>query len=369
MKIGIQTWGSEGDVRPFMALAAGLKGAGHEVTLVVTHITNSDYHAQGASFGIPVRSAGRLDPDLAKHAGEALVGETNVLKQVGIILRDLFEPAAQDMLLEAKRLCRENELVIGHFLVHPLKTAAELAGKPCVAVFLAPMLPSASFPPPGVPNLGRVLNAMLWKVGGFIMNKMYLPRINEMRLKAGLSQHRNTAHDVFLSPRLNLIASSPSLFPHPDDWDDTIQMCGAFHLPEQGELWQPPEDLQRFIRIGPPPVYMTFGSMSLADPEAAGSLALLVDACRIAGCRAIIQTDRIIPGSGTASPDIFYLAHAEHHLVFPRCAAVVHHGGAGTSHAASRAGCPSIVVEHATDQAFWGGVLQRAGPVFCTAGR
>lgn len=344
-----------------MALAAGLRRAGHDVTLVVTHITNSDYSAQGASLGIPVRSAGRLDPDLAKRAGEALVGETNVLKQVGIILRDLFDPAAQDMLMEAKRLCQENELVIGHFLVHPLKTAAEMANKPYVSVFLAPMLPSACFPPPGVPHLGRVMNAMLWKVGGLIMNRMYLPRINEMRLKAGLPQYRNTAHDVLMSSRLNLIASSPALFPPPVDWNDTIQMCGAFHLPEQGEQWQPPEDLQRFMLNGPPPLYMTFGSMSLADPAAAESIALLVNACRLAGCRAIIQTDRIDPGAGTASPDIFCLAHAEHHLVFPRCAAVVHHGGAGTSHAASRAGCPSIVVEHATDQAFWGGVLHRAG--------
>jgi UDP:flavonoid glycosyltransferase YjiC (YdhE family) len=361
MKIGIQTWGSEGDVRPFIALAAGLRFAGHDVTLVVTHITNRDYSAQGASFGVPVRSAGRLAPDLAKRVGEVLVGETNVLKQVGIILRDLFEPAAQDMLAEAKRLCRENDILIGHFLVHPLKTAANMAGKPYISVFLAPLLPSALFPPPGVPHLGKVLNTLLWALGDRIMNSMYLPRINEMRLDAGLPPHRSTMHDAFISSRLNLIASSPALFPPPPDWNDTIQMCGAFHLPEQGEQWQPTEDLRRFIRNGPPPVYMTFGSMGLADPAATETVMLMAEAGRLAGCRTIIQADSIDPGDGISSPDIFYLAHAEHHLVFPQCALVVHHGGAGTSHAASRAGCPSIVVEHATDQAFWGGVLLRAG--------
>ncbi|MEK6742288.1 MAG: glycosyltransferase [Nitrospirota bacterium] len=361
MKIGIQTWGSEGDVRPFLALAAGLRHAGHEVTLVVTHITNSDYSARGAALGVPVRSAGHLAPDLAKHAGEALVGETNFLKQVGIILRDLFDPAAQDMLAEAKRLCRESDLLIGHFLVHPLKTAAELARKPYVSVFLAPLLPSAHFPPPGVPHLGKVLNTLLWKIGGRIMDRMFLPPINAMRRAEGLPLLKYSIRGAFLSPRLNLIASSPALFPPLVDWNDTIQMCGAFYLPEQGEQWQPPEDLQRFIRNGPPPVYMTFGSMSLADPAAEGTVALFVEACGLAGCRTIIQTESIDSGDGTTSPDIFYLARAEHHLVFPRCAAVVHHGGAGTSHAASRAGCPSIVVEHATDQVFWGGVLHRAG--------
>lgn len=361
MKIGIQTWGSEGDVRPFLALAAGLRLAGHDVTLVVTHVTNRDYFAQGASFGVPVRSAGRLAPELAKHAGEALVSETNVLKQVGIILRDLFEPVAQDMLVEAKRLCRENDILIGHFLVDPLKTAAELAGKPYISVFLAPLLPSAHFPPPGVPHLGSFMNDVFWRLGGYVMDRMFLPRVNAMRHAEGLTPFTSATREAFLSPRLNLVASSPDLFPPPLDWNDTVQMCGAFHLPEQGEQWQVPEDLQRFIRNGPPPVYMTFGSMSLADPEAAGTVALLVEASRIAGCRAIIQTDSINPGEGITSPDIFTLAYAEHHLVFPQCAAVVHHGGAGTSHAASRAGCPSLVVEHATDQVFWGGVLHRAG--------
>jgi UDP:flavonoid glycosyltransferase YjiC (YdhE family) len=308
-----------------------------------------------------VRSAGRLTPDLAKHAGAVLVGETNILKQVGIILRDLFEPAAQDMLVEAKRLCRENDLVIGHFLVHPLKTAAELAGKPHIAVFLAPLLPSAHFPPPGVPHLGKVLNTLLWKIGVAIMDRMFLPPVNAMRRAEGLPLLKYSIRGAFISSRLNLVASSPALFPPPVDWNDTIQMCGAFQLPEQGKQWQLPEDLQRFIRNGPPPVYMTFGSMSLADPAAAETVGLLVEASRLAGCRAIIQTDSINQGDGIASPDIFYLAYAEHHIVFPQCAAVVHHGGAGTSHTASRAGCPSIVVEHATDQVFWGGVLHRAG--------
>ena len=198
MRIGIQTWGSEGDVRPFLALAAGLRSAGHDVTLAVTHVTNKDYTERGAAFGIPVRQVGHLATELPKLVGEVLINETNILKQVDVILRDLFDPAARDILDAAKRLCNENDLVIGHFLVHPLKTAAELADKPHIPVFLAPLLPSASFPPPGVPNLGRFMNSLLWRLGERIMNRMYLPRINEMRLKAGLPQYRNTAHDVLM---------------------------------------------------------------------------------------------------------------------------------------------------------------------------
>ncbi len=361
MKIGIQTWGSEGDVRPFLALAAGLRAAGHDVTLVVTHITNKDYTDLGTSFGVPVRTAGCLSPDLAKHAGEALARETNILRQVGLILRELFEPAAQDMLSEAKRLCRENDLLIGHFLVHPLKTAAERVGKPCISLFLAPLIPSAHFPPPGVPHFGKVLNVLFWSLGGFVMDRMFLPPVNAMRRAEGLPPYSSAMREAFLSPRLNLVASSPSLFPTPPDWDNTIQQCGSFHLPAHGRRLQLPEPLRLFLAAGPPPVYMTIGSMSAADPSYDETTRLFIDAARLAGCRAIIQTEGQVTGTGAEHPDIFFIDRAEHHAVFPSCAAVVHHGGAGTTHAASRSGCPSIVVEHVTDQAFWGGVLHRAG--------
>ena len=358
MKIGIQTWGSEGDVRPLLALAAGLRGAGHEVSLAVTHVTNKDYTALGASFGVPLRKAGHLAPDLVRHAAEVLAGRTDIFRQVDVILRYLFEPVEQDMLRAAKLLCRENDLVIGHFLVHPLRTAAERAGKPCVSVFLAPLIPSGHLPPPGLPHLGRTMNALLWRVGGFVMDRMFLPRINRMRREEGLLPLKNVTQNVFLSRSLNLVASSPSLFPTPPDWDRTIRQCGSFHLPVQGEQPRLPDALRTFLAAGPPPVHMTIGSMSAADPSFEGTTRLFTEAARLAGCRAIIQAEHV----PDARPDgIMFIRDVEHHLLFPRCAAVVHHGGAGTSHAASRAGRPSIVIEHVTDQAFWGGVLHHAG--------
>jgi sterol 3beta-glucosyltransferase len=358
VKIGIQTWGSEGDVRPLLALAAGLRAAGHDVTLVVTHVTNKDYAALGASFGVPVRAAGRLAPDLVKHAAEVLVRRTDILRQVDLILCDLFEPVEKDMLREAKRLCRENDLVIGHFLVHPLRTAAERVGKPCVSVFLAPLIPSADIPPPGVPHLGRAMNALLWTIGGFAMDRMFLPRINRMRRGEGLLPLKSVMQEAFLSPGLNLVASSPSLFPAPPDWNASIRQCGVFHLPVQGGHLRLTEALVRFLAAGPPPVHMTIGSMSVADPSSDSTTRLFIEAARLAGCRAIIQTEH---PPAVAPAGIMFSRDVEHDLLFPRCAAVVHHGGAGTSHAASRAGRPSIVIEHVTDQAFWGGVLHRAG--------
>lgn len=361
MKIGIQTWGSEGDVRPFLALAAGLRGAGHDVTLAVTHVENRDYAAAGEPLGVRVRRVGHLDPRLLHAAAKRLAGVSTALQQVRIILLDLFEPCARDILAAAAQLCRENDLVIGHFFLHPLHAAAERAARPRIAVFLAPLLPGRHIPPPGLPDLGGFLNGMLWKVGGAVLDRMLLPPVADLRRREGLPPVRSIVRDVYLSPVLNLVGTSLTLCPPPPDWGDRIRMCGAFTLPDLGKPAALPATVLEFLEAGPPPLYMTFGSMAGADPAPAETISLLVDAARLAGCRAIIQSDWERIARPPVEPHLLCIGPAAHDAIFPRCAAVVHHGGAGTSHAAARAGVPSVVVEHAADQAFWGGVLHRAG--------
>lgn len=361
MRIGIQTWGSEGDARPFLALAAGLRSSGHDVTVAITHLENRDYAAVGDGLGVRTRKIGHLDPAVLKATGQRLITVTNPLKQVRIIAEDLFEPLARDMMQAAKDLCRENDLVIGHFLVHPLQTAADLAGVPRVSVFLAPLLPSGRFPPPGMPDLGRTANRLFWSIAEVVINRMFIPPINAMRRAEGLQNLRSVQRDSHLSRDLNLVGVSPTLFPPPADWDERVRLCGAFILPDTGLPGDLPEPLRRFLAAGTPPVYMTFGSMFAADPDSRATVQLLTDAARLAGCRAIIQCGPEGMGDFPEAKDVYPTGPAVHDRIFPHCAAIVHHGGSGTTQAASRAGCPSIVVQHATDQAFWGAVLHRAG--------
>lgn len=361
MKIGIQTWGSEGDVRPFIALAAGLHAAGHEVSLAATHLENKDFSALSKTLGFPIEQVGLLDPSSIRRVGEILARETNVLKQLDLTLTHLFYPVTADMLAASKRLCRESDVVIGHFLVHPLRAAAEQSGRPCISVFTGPMTPTSSFSPLGGLNFGALLNSMLWKISDLVISRKLLPGVNAMRRAENLAPVRSAMRDLFLSPVLNLIEASPSLCPTPSDWDERIRICGVFTLPDQGSAWQMPDPLRAFFDAGSPPVYMTLGSMSLGDPSFSRTARLLAEAALEAGCRAIIQTSGNSHDGAPESPDVLYLSHAPHDQVFPRCAAIVHHGGAGTTHSATRAGCPSIVVEHLLDQTFWGNALKRAG--------
>ncbi len=114
-----------------------------------------------------------------------------------------------------------------------------------------------------------------------------------------------------------------------------------------------------------------FGSMIASDPNPREITQLLIKAVRLAGCRAIIQSNWDELDELPEFPEIKRVINAPHHPIFPHCAVVIHHGGAGTSQAATIAGCPSIVVEHSSDQPLWGSVLQRIGIPrnFCTGDR
>ena len=122
-----------------------------------------------------------------------------------------------------------------------------------------------------------------------------------------------------------------------------------------------PESLKQYLTAGGPPVYITFGSMIASDPNPREITHLLIKAVRLVGCRAIIQSNWDELAELPEFPDIYRIISAPHEHIFPHCAVVIHHGGAGTTQAATIAGCPSIVVEHSSDQPLWGSILKRIG--------
>ncbi|MHB8881120.1 MAG: glycosyltransferase [Thermodesulfovibrionales bacterium] len=373
MKIGIQTWGTNGDVRPLIALAAGLSSAGHEVKLVVTSMDGKTYDHLGKSLNFRVEQAGHIfSPDAYASVAEQLGKENNPLKQLDLLFTKLFDPAEREMYSASRRLCEESDIVIGQFLVHPLKAAAEISGRPFMTVTLNhSSLPTQYMAPAGIPNrkpaegLGpdRLTNRSLWNLFMAVIDKQFLPRINRLRLQEGLAQAA-TIREVWESDLLNLIAVSPGFCSQDPDWGSNQQVCGFFNLPETAEEYQMTGPLVDFLRAGPPPVYMTFGSLipqQAGSPLALESTRLLVDAARLAGCRAIIQSCWNVLDGIEDDSAIYRLTNAPHHIIFPYCSAVVHHGGAGTTQSATAAGCPSIVVAHMTDQVFWGNELRRLG--------
>ncbi len=366
MKIGIQTWGSTGDVNPFIALAAGLAAAGHEVTLAITGTERREYAEIGERLGFRVVQAGFVGASVEalNSIGKRLFAMRDPLAQMRMIFNEMFDPGAEAMLAAARKLCVENELVIGHFICHPLHLAAELSGTPHFTVSLHHgAIPTRFTAPHPLPNFGPWLNPWSWKLVGKLIDRVSLPSANHLRAAYGAAPLRSI-RSAWESPLCNLIAVSRELCPPYPDWGENQRVCGFFDLPEAASDWQPSHELVAFLKAGEPPVYISFGSMMglpQSSEELDETIALWCEAVKLAGCRAIIQTHWSEAKPVDEDAHIFRLESAAHARIFPHCAAVVHHGGAGTTQSATRAGCPSVVVAHIADQFFWGDQLHRLG--------
>jgi sterol 3beta-glucosyltransferase len=164
-----------------------------------------------------------------------------------------------------------------------------------------------------------------------------------------------------------LHAVSPQVMPLPADWPANFHVTGYCFL-DEGADWTPPEALGQFLADGPAPVAIGFGSMTGRDPE--GTQAIMLEAVRRVGARAVLlggwaDKSSTGPGGGGAAreiaPGVLWVAAAPHDWLFPRCAALVHHGGAGTTAAGLRAGRPSVIVPHFADQPYWGRRVQALG--------
>jgi sterol 3beta-glucosyltransferase len=123
--------------------------------------------------------------------------------------------------------------------------------------------------------------------------------------------------------------------------------------------WTPPPALAAFLDAGPPPVYVGFGSMAGIDPAA--TTRIVLDAVARAGVRAVLASGWGGIAADAAPPSVFLLDDAPHDALFPRMAAVVHHGGAGTTAAGLRAGVPGVLCPFGVDQPFWGARVQALG--------
>lgn len=361
MRIGIQTWGSDGDIRPLIALGGGLRAAGHGVKIAVTSVDNKDYSqlCEALDLGyIKVPEQTALDgPDLVRK----IEGKSNIgfLK---VVLRELFYPYQEDMYRAALSLAQSSDVLISHFIAHPMKAAALKTATPFISVTLYPgFVPTAFAAPPGLPNLGRWLNPLGWKLARTALDLVLKKDIQRFWTDKALPPFSHVLRDAWQSDTLNLLGVSSMLCSQQPDWGAQYRICGFFAIPDEAEPWPKPAGLRDFLDEGEPPVYMTLGTAQALEPDK--NVQLFVTAAQKAGCRSLIQTslEDHLANSRDRANNIYFIGPTPHHQIFPHCAAVVHHGGSGTTHSATRSGCPSVVVAFTDEQRFWGIVLRGLG--------
>jgi sterol 3beta-glucosyltransferase len=361
VRIGIQTWGSEGDIRPFLALGHALAKRGHQVEMLYTEISDRRYEAVAAALGFTARAI--ASPVIATRereyeVGLAAISSRDEFSQGLLIFRELLDPVVEPIYEAGLDLCSRSDLLIQHFILHPARAAADKTATPQITVAFAHMIsPSRFIRPSAMPALGPWANRIAWEVGCFALNMTLLKKVNRFRRAKGLPPFDDLLREAWPSHRLNLLASSPALLERPADWPEWNQLCGFLELPAHEHETLVPE-VDAFLASGPPPVFMGFGSlMPASGPHLAETLNVFEEAAASANCRAIIQAEITRP----ATDRVLFVRRAPHRLVFPRCAAVVHHAGAGTTHTTLRAGTPSVPVPHVSDQFLWANELVRLG--------
>lgn len=359
MKIGIQTWGSNGDIRPMIALANGLQNAGHKVTLVVTSLDNRNYSEECAEFNISYQQIPeQLNLDLESFAQQTF--HMNTAQWLVSLLDIAFFPYEDIIYQTSLQLVHNNDLVIGHHFLYPLKLAALEHNVPFHSVtFCHAVIPAASQPPFRFPDLGTRFNPLQWRLMDTIFDFLLKKKLTKLWNNQGMPKIKHVLSELLTSDTLNLVAVDPVFCPANKEWKPQHQACGFLNLPTNNQNWQIDKELQDFLDSGTTPVYMTFGSLQQAVPK--WSMALFIKATHLAGCRAIIQTSSAHYPSNTQQQDIFFIGRHPHQSLFKHCAAIVHHGGAGTTHSATLCGRPSIVIPFMDEQLFWASTLEKLG--------
>jgi len=249
------------------------------------------------------------------------------------------------------------DLVIGAALVFGLPTVAEWKRIPYRFVATCPQLmPSRAHPVVGVwsQHLPQWANRLTWQAYALLDRLDLRPVLNDYRKRLGLEPVAATSLHHLLG-RCVIVASDPKLAPVPADTSIPWVQTGYLHLEQEGGL---DKKIESFLAEGPPAIYAGFGSMPEKDMMCL--VPMVLSAARRANCRVVFPIERgrvSVPNAG----DCFFAGNVPHRFLFPRLAAVIHHGGAGTTSTAAWAGVPQIIIPHILDQYYWADRIHRTG--------
>ncbi|KAJ9132456.1 Glycosyltransferase family 1 protein [Pleurostoma richardsiae] len=338
LNIVIQVVGSRGDVQPFIALGTGLQKHGHRVRLATHNVFDSFVRAAGLEF-YPI-------------GGDPAELMAYMVRNPGLI-PSMKIPFVADAIIA-------NPPSFAH--LH----CAQVLGIPVHMMFTMPWTSTRAFPHPlanikfghGSSTEPMTANFLSYAVVEFLTWQGLGDVINEWRESIHLEPIA-FSDGPCLAENLKIPFTycwSPALVPKPVDWEKHIDVCGFFF--RQPPDYAPPSELEQFLHSGPPPIYIGFGSIVIDEPEKVS--AMLLEAVRITGTRALISRG----WSNLDGPEnelVMYLGDCPHEWLFQHVAAVIHHGGAGTTACGLLNGRPTAIVPFFGDQPFWGNMVAAAG--------
>ena len=356
MKIAILTYGSRGDVQPFIALAGRLQQAGHTPMLAAPERLAGlaeEYH-------VPFMPLPGDPGEFVRKINDQARGNPLGIFKAG---REFVFPLAGRVIGGIRAACQGADLIAHSFLMTTGGHAiAREMGIPDVSVqFFPAFAPTRAFAAPGMPELPlggtynyltHVLLQQIYWLGhtGYRWFKRTNPAFPQ-RIDWPFRPSQRPITPL-------LFAFSPVLVPRPPDWGEHVHITGFWTTPAPEE-WQPPAPLRDFLSAGEPPVCINFGS--IVTREAGRIFEVVVRALEESGQRGIVVAGWRDWRQPQSTSRLLVIESAPHDWLFPRTSVVVHHGGAGTTAAALRAGAPNVVTPFMADQSFWGRQVEKLG--------
>lgn len=354
MRITILAAGSRGDIQPFLALGVGLQAAGHRVRFAAFRNFAPLVEPYGLEFW-PVEAD--FQAILGGEDGQELMSSSRNLLQLTRGIGRTVGPILNQLGDDFWRACQGADLIFSGLNGVPFFgfEFAQKLGVPCINGCVVPLLGTRAWPNPMWPlrvNFGGAYNqfthAVIARLGWQIFGKP----INAWRRETLNLPVISRAESFAQIDRLPMaIGLSPHVIAKPPDWPEWYTLTGYWFLPRPID-WTPPADLVRFLEAGEPPICFSFGSMS--DKNSGETTRIVIEALKRLDRRGILVTAWGGLRSAEGSDRVFAIETVPFDWLWPQCAAVVHHGGAGATSASLRAGIPTIVVPFFADQPFWG---------------
>jgi UDP:flavonoid glycosyltransferase YjiC (YdhE family) len=339
------TLGTDGDVFPFIAVGDRLRNRGHRVTLAANENFRDHAHQRGLEFAPLVShdETRRLleNPDVWHPVRSALAGA-----------RWARAALARQHALIASLVGQPDTVLIGYPPIVAGRLAQVQFGRPLVSLMPMPWLILSDARPPALGNLFKYpflgwpgVRRALWRLAEFANNRLIGREVNRIARRLGLPPIRQL-YRWCLSPQ-RIIGLFPDWYAPPQpDWPTQTRLAG-FALYD-GSRGQPlPSELLDFCRAGSPPIAITFGTGMLHGSRL---FQHAVQACTELGQRAVLLSKDRGQLSDELPPTMRHCAYAPFGQLLPRCAAVIHHGGIGTTAQSLAAGVPQVILPMAWDQ-------------------
>lgn len=353
--------GTRGDVQPFVALALGLKAAGHRTTIIAFENFKEFVTGYGLEF-YPL--PGNIEQILYSEEGRKVLASGNILTIMKYMQkggRKILEEAN----MHALAACATADVLVSSILgrASALSIAEKLNRKWAVVDLGLPTASTKELPFAGLDYLDFPLyNRFTYWLVQYVFWRLNKKDINDFRRSIGLPVIEKSLIEVIARKKiLNLYAVSTAVLPRPRDWDECIDVTGYLFIPEAHRklhaMDQIPGELMAWLEKGEKPVYIGFGSMPVPDPNLFGNI--LNEMIARGGNRFVFCQGWSVLPDVSAGEDLFIIKSINHEWLLPRCKAAVIHGGAGTLAAVLRAGIPVVVVSIFGDQPWWGKLLKK----------